>query len=271
MKQVGRRMDGLSLHYYTIPTGNWDRGRKGSATRFGEDQYFSTLRNTLQMDELVTRHSAIMDVYDPEKRVGLVVDEWGVWTDVEPDTNPGFLYQQNSMRDAILAALNFNIFHRHADRVAMANIAQMVNVLQAMILTDNEKMLVTPTYHVFEMYKVHQDATFLPVDVKSPDYQFGDQKISAVDATASLDKNGAVHLSLVNTDPNRTVQVSCELFGVTPKTVTGRVLTADTVQAHNTFDQPDTVHPVSLTSFKLNDDALTVEVPSKSVVVLELK
>ena len=269
MKQVGRRMDGLSMHYYTIPSGDW--GHKGSATQFGEDQYFSTLRNTLQMEDLIKRHSAIMDVYDAEKRVGLVVDEWGVWTDVEPGTNPGYLFQQNSLRDAILAALNFDIFHRHADRVVMANIAQMVNVLQAMILTDNEKMLLTPTYHVFEMYKVHQDATFLPVNLQSPEYRRGDQSLPAVDATASRNKDGIVHLSLVNTDPNHQLPVVCKLASLTAKSVNGRILTADTVQAHNTFDQTDVVHPVAFTDFKLDGDTLTVQMPSKSVAVLELQ
>jgi len=160
----GARMNGLALHHYTLPSGSW-RGSKGSATQFDEEQYFATLRNTLHMEELVAKHSAIMDKYDPQKKVGLVVDEWGVWTDVEPGTNGGFLYQQNSLRDAILAALNLHIFQAHADRVTMANIAQMINVLQAMILTDKEKMILTPTYHVFEMLKIHQGATSLPVRV----------------------------------------------------------------------------------------------------------
>src|ERR1051326_3139815 len=171
MKNAGR-MNGIALHYYTLPTGSW-RGSKGSATKFGEDQYFATIRNTLKMEELVTKHSAIMDKYDAQKRVGLVVDEWGIWTDVEPGTNPGFLYQQNSLRDAILAGINLHIFQAHADRITMANIAQMVNVLQSVILTDNEKILLTPTYYVFDMYKVHQGATSLPIELKSPDYVFG--------------------------------------------------------------------------------------------------
>ena len=271
MNQVGRRMNGLSLHYYTLPTGNWARGQKGSATQFGEDQYFSTLRNTLHMEELVKRHSEIMDKYDADKRIGLVVDEWGVWTDVEPGTNPGFLYQQNSMRDAIVAALNFDIFHRHADRVVMANIAQMVNVLQAMILTDHNKMLVTPTYHVFEMYKVHQDATFLPVTLQTPDYTYGSNSIPAVDATASRDRAGRVHLSLVNCNPREAAQVTCKLDGVTAAKVTGRVLTAPTVQSHNTFDKPNEVEPTTFTDFKVDGGSLAINLPSKSVVVLEIE
>ena len=171
MSQVGRRMDGLSLHYYTVATGDWRR--KGSSTQFDESQWHSTLRRTLTMDELITKHSEIMDRHDPEKRIGLIVDEWGTWYDVEPGTNPGFLYQQNTLRDALAAALNFHIFHRHADRVMMANIAQTVNVLQAMILTDGEKILRTPTYHVFEMFKVHQGGASLPVELQTPEYAQG--------------------------------------------------------------------------------------------------
>jgi alpha-N-arabinofuranosidase len=264
-------MQGLSLHFYTLPTGNW-RGSKGSATDFAEDQWFSTLHRTLRMDELVTKHSAIMDEKDPEKRVGLVVDEWGTWYDVEPDTEPGFLYMQDTLRDAIVAGLNFHIFHQHADRVSMANIAQTINVLQAMILTDREKMITTPTYHVFEMYKVHQGATSLPVDVESPDYSFGGESIPAVSVSASRDAAGLVHVSLVNTDPKRPAQVACSLAGMNAKSVRGRVLTAPAMNAHNTFDRPDVVRPQAFSGARLaaSGSTLTVDLPAMSVVVLEL-
>ncbi|HVU25174.1 MAG TPA: alpha-N-arabinofuranosidase [Opitutus sp.] len=268
MQHAERQMNGLSLHYYTIATGNW--GHKGSATDFGEDLYFSALHRTLFMDELITKHAAIMDQYDPKKRVGLMVDEWGIWTDVEPGTNPGFLYQQNSLRDALIAALNFHIFQAHADRVQMANIAQMVNVLQAMILTDGPKMILTPTYHVFEMFKVHQGATFLPVELISPDYAFGDEKIPDVSASASRDAAGKVHLSLVNTNPGQAIKVSCRLAGVAAATVTGRVLTAPAITSHNTFDAPHTVEPAAFDGARLSGDTLAITLPAKSVVVLEL-
>jgi alpha-L-arabinofuranosidase len=269
MKQVGRQMNGLSLHHYTLPTGNWKS--KGSATEFDEGQWFSTLRRTLEMDDIIVRHSAIMDKTDPQKRIGLVVDEWGAWYDVEPGTNPGFLHQQSTLRDAMVAALNFHIFHRHADRVVMANIAQTINVLQAVILTDKEKMILTPTYHAYEMFKVHQGATFLPVDLSSPNYTRDTNAIPAVSASASRDKAGRVHLSLVNTDPNRSAPVSCKLAGLVLKTVTGRVLTADTMQAHNTFEKPDAVQPAAFTDFKVDGESLAVELPAKSVVVLEIQ
>ncbi len=268
MASAVKQMNGLSMHYYTIATGDWKA--KGSATQFGEDQYFSALHNTLRMDEMITKHSAIMDKYDPTKRVGLVVDEWGIWTDVEPGTNKGFLFQQNSLRDAILAGLNFHIFHSHADRVTMANIAQMVNVLQAMILTDKEKIVLTPTYWVFEMYKVHQGATVLPLELKTPDYKFGDAAIPAVSASASRDAAGKIHISLVNTDPHRPATLTCTLTGLTSKTVTGRVLTAPEINSVNTFAHPDTVKPVAFDGASLSGDNLQLTLPAKSVVVLEL-
>jgi alpha-L-arabinofuranosidase len=268
MSQARHGMNGLSLHYYTVPTGDW--GHKGSATRFGEDQWFSTLHRALHMEELLRRHSAIMDQFDPQKRIGLVVDEWGTWYDVEPGTNPGFLYQQNTLRDALVAGTTLNLFNNHCDRVKMANIAQMVNVLQAMVLTDNEKMLVTPTYHVFEMYTVHHDATLLPTDLESPDYQYGSEKVPQLNASASRDNAGRIHITLCNLNPNAGAEVACELDGAKAQSVSGRVLTAPEMNAHNTFDRPDTLQPVALQGAKLTATGLEVELPPKSVVMLEL-
>jgi alpha-L-arabinofuranosidase len=282
MGVAGQRMDGLSLHYYTLPTGNW--GAKGPAIGFGEDQWFSTLRRTLRMDELITRHSAIMDKAEggtgsgpaggpgAGRKVGLVVDEWGTWYDPEPGREPGFLYQQNTLRDALVAALNFHVFQRHADRVTMANIAQTVNVLQAMILTDKEKMLRTPTYWVFEMFKVHQGGTFLPVELQSPDYALGQEKISMVSASATRAADGsAVHLSLANTSPAQPVTLRVRLAGLAPKSVAGRVLTAPAIDAHNTFEAPDAVRPAAFGGAAVTGDTLEVKLPAKSVVVLALK
>jgi alpha-N-arabinofuranosidase len=269
MSQVGRRMQGLSMHYYTLPTGDWDK--KGSATQFDEQAWHTTLARTLRMEELLQKHSAIMDKYDPQKRVGLIVDEWGTWYDVEAGANPGFLYQQNSLRDAVAAAINLNLFHQHSDRVQMANIAQMVNVLQAMILTDKNKMILTPTYHVFEMYKVHQDATSIPIEMASPPYRLGDATVPALHASASRDKAGRLHVSIVNLDPNRAAQVSMTIAGASPVTVTGRVLTAATITAVNTFDAPETVKPVPMTGLTLQRGQVALNIPSKSVVVLEIQ
>ncbi|HXN35172.1 MAG TPA: alpha-N-arabinofuranosidase [Opitutaceae bacterium] len=268
MRLAGRQMDGLSLHYYTIPSGSWRS--KGSATQFGKDEYFRTLANTLRMEDLITRHSAIMDKYDPKKRVGLAVDEWGIWTDVEPGTNPGFLYQQNSLRDALVAAVNLHIFQAHADRVVMANIAQMVNVLQAMILTEGDKIVLTPTYHIFEMMSVHQGATSLPLDVETPNLPQAPGKIPTVSASASRDAQGRIHLSLVNLDPDSPAAVECSVVGAAPGKVSGRVLTAPAVTSHNTFDAPHTVEPRAFADAAVSGGLLSVRLPPMSVVVLEL-
>jgi len=262
-------MDGISLHSYTIPTGNWDK--KGSATEFDEAQWHSTLLGAFTMDDYITRHSTVLDARDPEKKVGLLVDEWGVWTDPEPGTNPGFLIQQNSLRDALLAALHFNVFQAHADRVSMANIAQMVNVLQAMILTENEKMVLTPTYHVFEMYKVHQGARVLPLEMHAPDYVFRDRKLPAVSATASRDAAGKIHISLVNTQPEKEETIICEISGMGVTRVSGRILTASIITAHNSISTPDIVVPKPFTGAKLIAGRLQVTLPAKSVTVLELQ
>lgn len=268
MKKVGYKMNGLSLHYYTVK--GWN-GSKGSATQFNNDEYLSTVAKCLEIDDVITKHSTIMDRYDPAKRVGLMVDEWGTWFDVEPGTNPGFLFQQNTMRDAIVAGMTLNILNRHCERVKMANIAQVVNVLQSMILTNKEKMLLTPTYHVFYMYKVHQDATLLPLDFDSPILEVNGKKIPAVNASASVDKNGLVHISLVNADPTNAIDISCEIRGGEYGSVSGQILTNKDISAHNTFENPNLVMPASFNEAKISKGMLTVKIPAKSVVVLELK
>ena len=223
------------------------------------------------MDELVTKHAAIMDKYDPKQKIALVVDEWGGWYDVENGTNPGFLYQQNTIRDAMIAGVTLNIFNNHADRVRVANLAQCVNVLQAVILTNKEKMILTPTYHVMEMYNVHQNALMLPIKLTSNDYTLGNRKLKAVSASASKDKNGVVHISLVNIDSQKDQQVTIDLGGLSARAVTGRILRSEKLQDHNTFDDPGKIKPVGFTNATLNGNNLSVKMPPFSVVVLELK
>jgi alpha-N-arabinofuranosidase len=269
MKNVGTRMWGLSLHYYTLPTGNWSK--KGSATDFDEAQYFNTMKNCLHMDELVTKHSAIMDKYDAAKKVSLAVDEWGIWTDVEPGTNPGFLYQQNSLRDALVAASTLNIFNNHCDRVKMANLAQAINVLQALILTDKEKMLLTPTYHVFDMYQVHQDATYLPMQLSTPDYENGGNKIPAVNASASMDAKKVIHISLVNLDANKKITIRTELKDLPWASVTGQIIYSDKLTDVNTFTNPNKIKLASFAGAKKEGNELIAELPPHCVVMLELK
>jgi alpha-N-arabinofuranosidase len=268
MKNIPLNMvSGLALHHYSVI--NWNK--KGPAVDFNEDQYFSIMKQALFMDTLVMKHSAIMDKYDPQKRVALVVDEWGGWYDVEAGTNPGFLYQQNTMRDAMIAGVTLNIFHNHADRVRMANLAQTINVLQAVILTKEEKMLLTPTFHVMEMYNVHQDAKLVPMTISSNNYTFGNEKLPAISSSASIDSTGLMHISLVNIDSKVTQDISINLEGSKYKTVTGRSLTSAKLQDHNTFEKPDAVKPAVFKGATLKGNTLSVKMPPFSVVVLELK
>jgi alpha-N-arabinofuranosidase len=259
---------GLSIHYYTVVDG-WDY--KGSATKFDEREWFETFRLNYDIDNIIKGHKAIMDRYDPAKTKGLVVDEWGNWFQVEPGTNPGFLYQQNSLRDAITAAIHLNIFNQHADRVKVANLAQIVNVLQSVILTKDDKMVLTPTYHIFRMFRVHQEAQLLKTDLKCEDYSFGGKKISAISASASIDKAGKIHISLANLNPNKEVVINCPVVGSAVNTVTGEILAAKEMSAFNSFENPEVVKPVVFNGYKLKDNILTVTMPAKSVVVLEIK
>jgi alpha-N-arabinofuranosidase len=269
LREAGRYMDGLALHYYTGP-GGVPGAESRSATRFGEAEWFATLRNALRMEELVRRHAAIMDRYDPERRVALVVDEWGTWYEVEPGTNPAFLYQQNTLRDALVAAVTLNVFNNHADRVRLACIAQTVNVLQALVLTRGAEMVVTPTYHVFDMYQVHQGATLVPTAVACEDYAFAGLRIPALSASASRDGEGRVHLTLANLRPDADLPVRCELAGLQPRAVSATVLTAEAMQAHNTFEAPDTVAPRPWDGWRLADDRLELVLPAKAVVAVAL-
>ena len=268
MRDIPHHMlEGVALHHYSVIKWN----QKGPATGFSEEHYFKTMQSALLMEELVTRHSTIMDKYDPAKKIALVVDEWGGWYDVEPGTNPGFLYQQNTMRDAMIAGVTLNIFHEHCDRVRVANLAQTVNVLQAVVLTEGEKMLLTPTYHVLEMYNVHQDALSLPIEMKAKNYTFGQETLPALSVSASRDKAGKVHISMVNIDLNHPQEISLSLRGLVVKGVNGRILTSPKVQDHNSFERPDFIKPVEFKGATLTGDVLKITLPPVSVVVLELK
>jgi alpha-N-arabinofuranosidase len=266
-ERVKGGVQGISLHYYTL--GNtWQD--KLPATGFPAKDWYAVLRDALKIDALLTDAEKIMDKHDPVGRVGLYVDEWGTWYAAEPGTNPAFLNQQNTVRDAVVAGATFNIFHRHAKRVKMANIAQLVNVLQALILTDGDKMVLTPTYHVFDMYQVHQGATLLPVDLTTDNATLGSESLPAVSASASRDAQGVVHVSLVNLDPEAPATVEARIDGQKFTSVSGRVLTGPTMDAHNTFAAPDRVQPAAFTGASLQGPVLKVALPPRSVVVLAL-
>lgn len=256
-------MWGISLHYYTT---NWSN--KGSATKFTEKEYFETLERCLNVEKALDRHITVMDRYDPDRRIALVVDEWGTWWDVEPGTNPGFLYQQNSIRDAIVAGLSLNYFNERCERIKMANIAQTVNVLQSLILTDGEKMLLTPTYYVFEMYKVHHDATLLPLHLNCGNYVLDGKEIPAVSASASKDKDGVVNITIVNVDPARETEILIDLRGGEYDSVTGRILKGKELNAHNTFEKGETVKPEAFRGARIKNNILSLSVPPASVTVL---
>lgn len=265
----GRYMDGLALHYYTAVKRLPDGSRIGSATQFDEAGWIEIISKGLFMDELVRRHSTIMDQYDPGKKVALIVDEWGTWYAVEPGTHPRFLYQQNTMRDAIVAATTLDIFNKYCDRVRMANIAQTINVLQAMILTQNDKMLLTPTYHVFEMYSAHQDATMVPMDVRGEYYEYAGYRVPAVSASASVDANGKLHITLSNSNPNKDITMKTFVRGMKVSKVQGRVLQGDAMNAHNTFEKLNQVQPKDFGGAKVFGEGVEITAPKMSVVVIE--
>lgn len=262
-------LNGLSLHHYALGS-TWPPDR--AATGFDEAAWIAVLADAARMDELLIRHISIMDSYDPENSVNLIVDEWGSWYRVETGTNPGFLYQQNTLRDAFVAALTLDIFNRHGERVKMANIAQTVNVLQAPILTEEggERLVLTPTYHVFDMYKGHQDATLLPLKIQSETYSTADHALPSVSGTASRDAVGTVHLTLSNVMPHRSLELSCHLRGFSPKTVTGQILTAQAIDAHNSFETPTNVIPRPFEGVHLDEDRLSFTLPAMAIVALTL-
>jgi alpha-N-arabinofuranosidase len=268
MKRAGRQIDMISLHHYVM-SGDW--GNKGSATNFNESEWFSVLEKTIFTDEMITKCAAIMDKYDSKKKVGLAVDEWGAWWNVEKGENQGFLYQQNTLRDAVVAGTFLNIFNNHADRVKLGCIAQINNVLQAMILTDKEKMIVTPTYHVFEMYKVHQGAKLLPSNLECNAYKMNDKTLPSLSASASKDKNSVVHITLCNLDPQTPAELECELKGISARKVSGRILTGEKMNVHNTFEQPDAVKPAELKNIEIKDGKILATLPAKSVVLLTVE
>jgi alpha-N-arabinofuranosidase len=267
-KNVHRDMDAISHHYYTIPGKEWRA--KGKSTGFPEAEWISTLSHTMRIDEYIRNNVAILDRNDPQGKVAFYVDEWGTWYDPEPGREPGFLWQHNTLRDALVAGLNFNIFHAHAKRVQMTNIAQMVNVLQAMILTEGPKMALTPTYHVFQMYVPFQGATYLPTEITTSDYKLGEYTVPAVSVSAARDTNGKLQLALVNLDPHREAVVTTKIAGGAATQAQGRVLTAQTMDARNTVNAPEAIYPVKI-SAERKGATLVIRLPPKSVSVLRLQ
>ena len=287
MEYAGMKMDGLALHYYTriedtsvttyLPDGNARYSRKSpvgsySATQFSKREWDVVMREAYFTQELVDKHTAIMDKYDPEKKVALIVDEWGTWFAVEPGTNPGFLYQQNTLRDALVAGTCLNIFNNHADRIQMTNIAQMINVLQAIILTCGDQLVLTPTYHVYDMYKVHQDAMLLDCALQSEDYAFDNETIKKVNASVSKNKEGKIHMTLCNVDPDQGTEIICSIDGIVAGSrVSGTILTSDQMNAYNDFDHPEDIAPTTFNDFRIEKDQIIASIPPKSVILFTIE
>lgn len=260
--------DGVSIHYYVYVR----HMEEHSATRFGETEWFTVLKLAHDIGDVIALNAKVLDRYDPEKRIGLIVDEWGTWYPAEPGTNPAFLYQQNSMRDAVVAALTLHLFNAASDRVQMANLAQTVNVLQAMILTQGEKMILTPTYHAFDLLKGHQDATLLPLDFQGDGYTMGSESLPAVSASASRAESGDMLLTLCSLKPRDAVTVECTFDGGNITQVSGQILAGDDITAHNTFDAPDRVKPSAFNGFTVEDrQHVKIQLPAASVVALTLR
>ena len=261
-------MDGLSLHYYTVP-GEWEH--KGAATKFTEKEYYETLKKTLYMNELIERHLAIMDKYDKNHDVALIVDEWGTWFDVEPGTNPGFLYQQNTMRDAMVAALNLNIFNKHCDRVKMANIAQLVNVLQSVILTEGDKMVKTPTYQVFKMFSHHQDGQLVESFVETSEVGVEDEnQIPNLSESVSIGKDGKLHITIANTALNVDYDINGIMIDAAPKNVKAEIIHGP-MDAYNDFDNVEVVTIKEFNCIKIDNNNIVFTIPACSIVHIEVE
>jgi alpha-N-arabinofuranosidase len=268
IREAGAFMNGLSVHYYTVKGAVWED--KGSATKFPVSEWYDIIRNALGIEGFMDRTAAIMDRYDPGKRVSMVMDEWGTWHRSEPGTNPGFLYQQNTIRDALVAGLTLNIFNRRSDRLRMANIAQTVNVLQAMILTDGPRMLLTPTYHVFEMYAPHQEAVLLPVWIEDNSMDFEVKTMPRISASASRGESGAILLTLCNLHHDEAAELRIEIRGFDARRISGRILTAPDIDGHNAFERPDAVKPVAFGDESVSRGSVAVRLPARSIVSLNI-
>lgn len=261
-------MNGLSLHYYTVPSGKWEH--KGSATEFSKEEWYATMDKTMFMETLIARHGAIMDQFDPDKKIGMIIDEWGTWYDVEPGTNPGFLYQQNTVRDALVAGINLNLFNKNCDRVKMANIAQMVNVLQSVILTEGKKMIKTPTWHVFNLYKVHQDNDLVESTLSgNSEAGIGDVKAKKLTESVTVDKNGKLYVTMTNMSLDASEAMEIVFASGKVKSVKGQIVTGK-MDAHNTFKTPNKVQGADFDAVTVTKDGLSFELPARSVVLLEV-
>ncbi len=268
-KDVTHLIQGISYHHYTV-CHTWDK--KGSATDFDESEWFSTIRKNMEMEENLKEHIELFEKYDPDNKIALIADEWGNWHDAEPGTNPAFLYQQNTLRDAITASIYLNVFNNHADRVKMANIAQTVNVLQAMLFTKGNQIVKTPSFYVFKMYKVHHDALLLPTEIVCEDYMDKENRIPAISASASKNKEGLIHITVTNVNPNKELNTVLTLEGIEDfKVISSEIITADEMNAYNDFGKEEAISLKKFDDFKQGNQSITATLPPKSIVLVTLQ
>lgn len=284
MREAADQFEGLSYHYYTgLPKRD---GVSRSSTEYGDYEWFLTMHRAIGLEAALERHMSIMDAYDPERRVGLIVDEWGTWHDVEPGTNPGFLYQQNTIRDALVAAHHLNLFGAKSNRIHMTNIAQTINVLQAVLLTDGAHLIKTPTYHVFDMYQGHHDGVLVRTNIDRGEYDYEGTALPALSSLCTRGEDGSLHLTIANVDPNQSHEIAVELRGGRPELVretvpdtqtgdlkiTGRILVSESMQAHNTVEEPVKVAPKKFDDFRVDGESqsLRLTVPERSVIEIEI-
>ena len=268
-QKFGHLIQGYSFHYYTVYPG-WNP--KSSATDFKEAEWFGMMKNTFIVNERLKEHINIMNKYDPDNKIGLIADEWGSWYEVESGTNPGFLFQQNTLRDAVMGAVYLNIFNNNAERIKMANIAQTINVLQAMLLTKDNQMVKTPTFYLFKMYKVHQNADLLPINLICEDYEYNGDKIPAVTASASKNAQGEINISLANVNPNKDLEIEIELNGISNSNKSkGEIIVSKNMNDFNDFGEEEKVNIKAFTGFKLSENSVKLNLPAKSVVTLNIK
>ena len=262
-KLTPQQTGALSLHYYTVPTGNWEH--KGAALSFNDKEYYQTMSSTLFMDEIITKHSQIMDRYDPDCNIMLIVDEWGCWYDVEEGTNPGFLYQQNTLRDAIVAAINLNIFNNHAGRVMMANLAQVVNVLQAVVLTEGERLIKTPTWQVFRMFLPHHEAELIRTSMAAPTLDEQGVSVPMISQSMSV-KDGRVFLTVSNCSLTEDCELLLDAERGVIENAQGQIINSADIHDFNDFDGSEPVKLRDYEEFEYIEGMLKLIVPAHSVV-----
>jgi alpha-L-arabinofuranosidase len=233
-------IQGWAPHYYC--------GTTGHALQFTTDQWYEQLHKANHMETLIKDQWRALAEFDPKHSVKLVIDEWGSWHPDGTEINKRHLYEQmGTLRDALVAALSLDTFNRHAEKVDMANIAQLINNLHSLFLADGDRFVATPSFHVYAMYRPHQGGKGVRIAVEDPDVMFKaggrEQKIFRVAGSASLASPNEATLTLVHTHATLPADVLIRLRGSAANEVRQTVLSHTELNAHNTFEHPDNLVP----------------------------